>query len=139
MGKHLLKTLVRGYYFNEALAFYQQYYRPLIETYPPAREALQDTSRHEDPPPPWVPHVFDCVNSKITSRGYSMTERLRAIKASCTSVGFRTANSRLLLPMNAHKRVEAISLSRLRLCVTVSDEVCLSIARFSSAYAVDVL
>jgi hypothetical protein len=61
MDEHLLRTLVRGYYFNEAMAFYQQYYRPLVETYPPARETLKDTSRHEDRPPTWVPLVFHCT------------------------------------------------------------------------------
>jgi hypothetical protein len=61
MDDNLRKTLVRGYYFNEAMAFYQQYYRPLVETYPPARETLKDPGRHEDRPPIWVPLVFHCT------------------------------------------------------------------------------
>ena len=61
MDETLRKTLVRGYYFNEAMAFYQQYYRPLVETYPPARENLKDPGRHEDRPPTWVPLVFHCT------------------------------------------------------------------------------
>jgi hypothetical protein len=61
MDDHLRKTLVRGYYFNEAMAFYQQYYRPLVETYPSARGTLKDPGRHEDRPPTWVPLVFHCT------------------------------------------------------------------------------
>jgi hypothetical protein len=31
------KTLIRHYYFAEAMAVYELYYQPLVETYQPAR------------------------------------------------------------------------------------------------------
>jgi hypothetical protein len=40
---------------------YEQYYRPLISTYAPARHELTDPGRHEDRPPTWVPLVFHCT------------------------------------------------------------------------------
>jgi hypothetical protein len=34
------KALIRGFYFAEAMAVYDRYYRPLVETYGPARQEL---------------------------------------------------------------------------------------------------
>jgi hypothetical protein len=62
MDTGLLKFLVRSYYFAEAMAFYELYYRPLISTYKPAREKLRDPGRKTDRPPTWVPIVFHCTN-----------------------------------------------------------------------------
>jgi hypothetical protein len=57
----LKRTLVRNFYFAEALAVYELYYTPLVSTYPPARKALKDSGRQEDRPPTWVPLVFHCT------------------------------------------------------------------------------
>ena len=57
----LRQTLVRYYYFAEALAVYERFYQPLISTYAPARRELVDPGRHEDRPPTWVPLVFHCT------------------------------------------------------------------------------
>jgi hypothetical protein len=54
-------TLVRNFYFAEALAVYELYYKPLVETYAPAQTALADPGRQEDRPPTWVPLVFHCT------------------------------------------------------------------------------
>jgi hypothetical protein len=59
----LRQTLIRSYYFAEALALYEQFYRPLISTFGPAREELADAGRHEDRPPTWVPLVFHCTKA----------------------------------------------------------------------------
>ncbi len=53
--------LIRSYYFAEAMALYELYYRPLVETYAPARTELVDPGRAEDRPPTWVPLVFHCT------------------------------------------------------------------------------
>ena len=55
------KTLIRSFYFAEAMAVYERYYQPLVETYGPAREELTDPGRQEDRPPTWVPLVFHCT------------------------------------------------------------------------------
>jgi hypothetical protein len=57
----LRKTLIRNFYFAEALAVYERFYRPLISTYAPARKELADRGRHDDRPPTWVPLVFHCT------------------------------------------------------------------------------
>jgi|HubBroStandDraft_5_1064220.scaffolds.fasta_scaffold95437_2 hypothetical protein len=57
----LRRTLIRYYYFNEALAIYQQYYRPLVETYGRAQSEHKDRGRQEDRPLTWVPLVFHCT------------------------------------------------------------------------------
>jgi hypothetical protein len=36
----LKRTLIRNFYFAEALAFYELYYAPLVSIYPPARKAV---------------------------------------------------------------------------------------------------
>jgi hypothetical protein len=56
------KTLIRSFYFAEAMAVYERYYQPLIATYRPAREELIDPGRHEDRPPTWVPLVFQALS-----------------------------------------------------------------------------
>jgi len=43
---------------------YQQYYRPLVDTYRPARTRLTDPGRYEDRPATWVPLVFHCTKEK---------------------------------------------------------------------------
>lgn len=58
------KTLIRSFYFAEAMAVYERYYQPLVETYGPAREELTDPGRHEDRPPTWVPLVFHCTTQE---------------------------------------------------------------------------
>jgi hypothetical protein len=55
------RTLIRNFYFAEALAVYEQYYRPLVSIYGPAQKELIDPGRHEDRPPTWVPLVFHCT------------------------------------------------------------------------------
>ena len=57
----LRKTLIRNFYFAEALAVYERYYRPLVSTYAPARKELIDRGRHDDRPPTWVPLIFHCT------------------------------------------------------------------------------
>lgn len=57
----LRKTLIRNFYFAEALAVYELYYKPLVETYSPGQKALADAGRQEDRPPTWVPLVFHCT------------------------------------------------------------------------------
>jgi hypothetical protein len=57
----LRKTLIRSYYFAEALAVYERFYSPLIASYGPARQELSDSGRQEDRPPTWVPLVFHCT------------------------------------------------------------------------------
>ena len=37
---HTKQYLIRSYYFAEAMALYELYYRPLVETYAPARTEL---------------------------------------------------------------------------------------------------
>jgi len=54
-------TLIRNFYFAEAMAMYELYYAPLVSTYPPAQKALTDPGRQEDRPPTWVPLVFHCT------------------------------------------------------------------------------
>jgi hypothetical protein len=58
------KTLIRSFYFAEAMAVYERYYQPLIATFGPAREELTDPGRHEDRPPTWVPLVFHCTTEE---------------------------------------------------------------------------
>jgi hypothetical protein len=55
--------LTRSYYLAEAMAFYELYYHPLVETYSPARATLVDPGRHADRPPTWVPLVFHCTTA----------------------------------------------------------------------------
>jgi hypothetical protein len=47
---------------------YEQYYRPLISTYAPARHELTDPGRHDDRPPTWVPLVFHCTTEKLIKK-----------------------------------------------------------------------
>jgi hypothetical protein len=61
IAPNLKRTLIRNFYFAEALAIYELYYAPLVSTYPPARKALTDLGRQEDRPPTWVPLVFHCT------------------------------------------------------------------------------
>ena len=58
------KSLIRHYYFAEAMAVYERYYEPLVSTYRPAQQELTDPGRHEDRPPTWVPLVFHCTTEK---------------------------------------------------------------------------
>jgi hypothetical protein len=55
------KSLIRHYYFAEAMAVYERYYQPLVTTYRPAQQELADPGRQEDRPPTWVPLVFHCT------------------------------------------------------------------------------
>lgn len=75
----LLASLKRAYYFAEAMAFYDAYYRPLIETFRPARDKLADPNRHEDRPLTWVPLVFHCTTfrcfEKIIDCGFVQPKR----------------------------------------------------------------
>jgi hypothetical protein len=57
----LKRTLIRNFYFAEALAVYELYYAPLVSIYAPARKALTDLGRQEDRPLTWVPLVFHCA------------------------------------------------------------------------------
>jgi len=57
------KSLIRHYYFAEAMAVYQRFYLPLVETLAQARNELQDPGRHQDRPPTWVPLVFHCTTA----------------------------------------------------------------------------
>lgn len=66
------KTLIRHYYFAEAMAVYELYYQPLVETYQPALNELIDPSRHEDRPPTWVPLVFHCTTEDHISQIFQM-------------------------------------------------------------------
>ncbi|MFZ1009292.1 MAG: hypothetical protein WAN65_20790 [Candidatus Sulfotelmatobacter sp.] len=50
------------------MAVYQQYYRPLVDIYGPARTELADPGRHEDRPATWVPLVFHCTTEKDLSK-----------------------------------------------------------------------
>jgi len=74
MDSTFRKTLVREYYFAEAMAFYEAFYLPLVKTYVPAREQLAEPGRQADRPPTWVPLVFHCTTvdrlSKIFEDGY---------------------------------------------------------------------
>jgi hypothetical protein len=63
-----LKTLIRHYYFAEAMAVYELYYQPLVETFQPARDELTDPGRHQDRPPTWVPLVFHCTTEDHIGR-----------------------------------------------------------------------
>jgi hypothetical protein len=58
------KSLIRHYYFAEALAVYERYYQPLVSTHSRAQRELTDPSRHEDRPPTWVPLVFHCTTEE---------------------------------------------------------------------------
>ena len=64
LDKNIRSTLIRSYYFAEALALYAQYYAPLVSTYSRARKELVDPGRHADRPPTWVPLVFHCTTEK---------------------------------------------------------------------------
>jgi hypothetical protein len=55
------QSLVRRFYFSEALAVYENFYKPLVSTYKPASKKLVDPGRHDDRPPTWVPLVFHCT------------------------------------------------------------------------------
>jgi hypothetical protein len=59
----LRKTLIRNFYFAEALAVYERFYSPLISSYAPARRELTDPGRKEDRPPTLVPLVFHCTTA----------------------------------------------------------------------------
>jgi hypothetical protein len=61
MDLRLRRTLIREYYFAEALALYERFYLPLVSTYAPARMELADPGRQADRPPTWVPLVFHCT------------------------------------------------------------------------------
>ena len=61
MDSKLRRTLVREYYFAEALALYERFYLPLVSIYAPARKELTDPGRQADRPPTWVPLVFHCT------------------------------------------------------------------------------
>jgi len=54
--------LVRYFYFSEALAIYELYYRPIVSTSTEAQEELTDPGRL-DRPPTWVPLVFHCTSA----------------------------------------------------------------------------
>ena len=62
------KSLIRQYYFAEALAVYERFYQPLVSTYPPARQQLTDPGRQEDRPPTWVPLAFHCTTEENIDR-----------------------------------------------------------------------
>lgn len=62
------KSLIRQYYFAEALAVYERFYQPLASTYPPAQQELTDPGRQEDRPPTWVPLVFHCTTEEKIGR-----------------------------------------------------------------------
>jgi len=62
------KSLIRQYYFAEALAVYERFYQPLVSTYPPARQELTDPGRQEDRPPTWVPLAFHCTTEENIDR-----------------------------------------------------------------------
>ncbi len=92
MNPNLRQLLVRTYYLSEALAYYESYYAPMVQTV--ISHDLENKLRHlkqegrsEDRPLTWVPLVFHCttfqgfqeiVNSGIIRRssgGYvSLTE-----------------------------------------------------------------
>ena len=55
------QSLVRRFYFSEALAVYENFYKPLVSTYRPASKKLVEPGRLEDRPPTWVPLVFHCT------------------------------------------------------------------------------
>jgi hypothetical protein len=55
--------LVRYFYFSEALAIYELYYRPIVATSTKAQQELTDPDRQEDRPPTWVPLVFYCTTA----------------------------------------------------------------------------
>jgi hypothetical protein len=61
MDSKLRKTLIREYYFAEALALYERFYLPLVSPYAPARTELADVGRQADRPPTWEPLVFHCT------------------------------------------------------------------------------
>ena len=44
------KSLIRQYYFAEALAVYERFYQALVSTYRPAQQELTDPGRQEDRP-----------------------------------------------------------------------------------------
>src|SRR5688500_1652333 len=61
---HIVKeSLIRSYYFAEALALYERYDRPLVEIYAPATKELVDSERFEDRPLTWVALVFHCTTA----------------------------------------------------------------------------
>jgi hypothetical protein len=61
MEQKLLNTIRRQYYLAEALAIYDAYYRPLVCTYPPAKNLEEDDCRSDDRPLTSVPLVFHCT------------------------------------------------------------------------------
>lgn len=62
------KSLIRHYYFAEAMAVYERFYQPLVSTYLPAQEELTDPGRQEDRPPTWVPLTFHCTTEENIGR-----------------------------------------------------------------------
>jgi hypothetical protein len=58
------KSLIRHYYFAEAMAVYERFYQPLVSTYPLAQQELTDPGRQEDRPPTWIPLVFHCTTEE---------------------------------------------------------------------------
>lgn len=104
------RMLVRYFYFSEALAIYELYYRPIVSTSTKAQQELTDPGRQEDRPPTWVPLVFHCTTAdrigsiisdgmlKLNTRGYvSFTElpigeldrmKFRKYDAAQVAIGF---------------------------------------------------
>src|SRR5208282_2408675 len=68
IGPILKKTLIRNFYFAEAIALYQRFYDPLVRSYAPAQTELIDPGRQEDRPPTWVPLVFHCTKASKIKR-----------------------------------------------------------------------